>query len=190
MLTEIVALQSSAFLCVVLRGHTPFCKRGKGSGNFCCSCLLHRISFTSHCISTKAADKAAAACGFTVDLHLVIPIEVVITALMWQNTVLWMVTHCTEHHKITRLLSFLRNGVATWDYSLWRLWDVAIEMLHMKVCLVKVWSQTIRTYSANDFTATHGFLYSCFFSILFSPLPSPSLHLSFSIFFSLPYAEE
>ena len=31
---------------LVLRGHTPFHKRGKGSGNFRCSHLLHRNSFT------------------------------------------------------------------------------------------------------------------------------------------------
>ena len=30
----------------VSHGHTPFRKRGKGSGNFCCSRLLHRNSFT------------------------------------------------------------------------------------------------------------------------------------------------
>ena len=30
----------------VSHGHTPFRKRGKGSGNFCCSHLLHRNSFT------------------------------------------------------------------------------------------------------------------------------------------------
>ena len=31
---------------LVSRGHTPFHKRGKGSGNFRCSRLLHRNSFT------------------------------------------------------------------------------------------------------------------------------------------------
>jgi len=38
---------------LVSRGHTPFRKRGKGSGNFRCSRLLHRNSLTPHCASAK-----------------------------------------------------------------------------------------------------------------------------------------
>ena len=40
---------------LVSHGHTPFCKRGKGSGNFRCSRLLHRNLFTPHCTSANAA---------------------------------------------------------------------------------------------------------------------------------------
>ena len=62
---------------------TPHSAReGRGLVTFAAAACCTEISFTWHCIRTKAADKAAAACGFTVDLHLVIPIEVVITALM------------------------------------------------------------------------------------------------------------
>ena len=39
-------------LDVVSRGHTPFYKRGKGSGNFC---LLHRKFIYSACASAKPA---------------------------------------------------------------------------------------------------------------------------------------
>ena len=53
--------------------------------------------------------------GFTVDLH---PIEVVITTLMWQNTVLWLVTHCaTNCCKRSYLPSLVEQGVATRDYN-------------------------------------------------------------------------
>ena len=62
---------------IVSRGHTPFLKRGKGSGNLRCSRSLHRNFIYSHCASAKAdnylakTDKAAA-CGFTVCFTLVI----------------------------------------------------------------------------------------------------------------------
>ena len=53
----LVACQSKYFAMqgLVLRGHTPFRKRGKGSGNFHCSRLLHRNFIYSHCASAKAA---------------------------------------------------------------------------------------------------------------------------------------
>ena len=45
------------YILLVSRGHTPFRKRGrgKGSGNFRCSRLLHRNLFTPHCASANAA---------------------------------------------------------------------------------------------------------------------------------------
>ena len=56
---------------VVSCGHTLFRKRGKGSGNFFrYSRFLYRNFIYLQCASAKAAE--AAACGFTVDLHLVI----------------------------------------------------------------------------------------------------------------------
>ena len=68
---------------LVLHGHTPFRKRGKGSGNFRCSRLLHRNFIYSGISFTRAVQALwphnylektdeAAAYGFTVDLHLVI----------------------------------------------------------------------------------------------------------------------
>ena len=43
------------YTLVVSCGHTPFRKRGKGSGNFRCSRLLHRNFIYSHCASAMAA---------------------------------------------------------------------------------------------------------------------------------------
>ena len=78
-----------------------FRMRGKGSGNFCCRGFLHRnwITHTAQVLRLhnylEKTDKAAAHVSVTVNLNLVI--ELVISALTWQNSItLWLVPCCTE----------------------------------------------------------------------------------------------
>ena len=58
---------------LVLRGHTPFRKRGKGSGNFCCSHLLHRNFIYLHYQTPSLS--CGMGCGYVRLLPLVATVQ-------------------------------------------------------------------------------------------------------------------